>query len=233
MKKCKTCIMILATLMLVAFVNSSEGPDPAYFKAFGYGSIAASIGGRPSYDTYNPAQFDYRDGIFYIPANATRVDLRALLPQGQTYESMMNALLKAKSDLVKDKKGDGIYWYAWSSHDYDGTRKYPEWKKGSPHPDYHNKSVWMCSVNYEPARTWISSAAYCDDPNETSLKTDVINTWLKMAKPGWQLYILNTVGFERWVKEASYWDYNQGKQVTPLEFVMSEDHYASCILQIK
>jgi hypothetical protein len=48
-----------------------------------------------------------------------------------------------------------------------------------------------------------------------------------------QLYILNTVGFERWVKEAAYWDYGQGKTVTPLEFVMSDAHYACCILQIK
>jgi hypothetical protein len=234
MKKSTKGIAILATLMLVAFVSADDGPDPAYFKTFGYGSIAASIEGRPSYDTYNPSQFDYRDGIFYIPASATRVDLRALLPKGQTYGSMLNALFTEKNSLLKDKKDDGsIYWYAWSSHEYDGTRIYPEWKQGSAHPDYHNKRVWETAINIEPAKTWNSSACYFDDPNETSLKTDVINTWLKMAKPGFQLYILNTVGFQRWVKEASYWDYGQGKQVTPLEYVLSDKYYSYCILQIE
>ena len=85
---------MLATLLLVAFTSSYDGPDPAYFKAFGYGSIAVSIGGRPSFDKYDPAQFDYQNGIFYVKAGANRLDLRALLPQGQTYESMMNALFK-------------------------------------------------------------------------------------------------------------------------------------------
>jgi hypothetical protein len=234
MKKMKTCIFVFTTILLVAFISPPEGPDPAYFKAFGYGSIAVSIGGRPSYNKYDPAQFDYQNGIFYVKAGADRLDLRALLPQGQTYESMMNDLFKTKSDLLKDKKDDGsIYWYAWSSHDYDGTRKYPEWKPGSPHPDYHDKAVWTSSLNFEPAKTWISSAVYFDDTEEDSFKVDVINTWMKYAKPGWQLYILNTVGFQRWVKEASYWDYGQGKQVTPLEFVMSDKEYAYCIIQIK
>ncbi len=234
MKKFSTPILLFAVVMTTAFIPSSEGPDPAYFKAFGYGSIAASIGGRPAFSTYNPSQFDFKDGIFYIAADAARVDLRALLPQGQTYGSMLNALFQDKSSLLKDKKDDGaIYWYAWSSHEYDGTRIYPEWKQGSAHPDYHNKRVWEAQINIEPAKTWVSSACYFDDPDETSLRTDVINTWLKMAKPGYQLYILNTVGFQRWVKEASYWDYGQGKQVTPLEYVLSEKHYSHCILQIK
>lgn len=232
MKKTKTGIFMLSTLLLVSYTLTYDGPDPAYFKAFGYGSIAASIGGRPSFDQFNPAQYDYKDGIFYIESTAERLDLRALLPEGQTYGSMMSALFKAKASQLKDKKKEAIYWYAWSSHEYDGTRKYPEWKKGSPHPDYHDKTVWRESINYEPAKTWISSAAYFED-EETDFRTDVVNTWLKMAKPGMQLYILNTVGFERWVKDAAYWDYEQGKTVTPLEFVMSDAHFAYCILQIK
>lgn len=232
MKRSTKVIISLATIILVAFTVPADGPDPGYIKAFGYGSIAASIGGRPAFDQYNPDQFDYRDGIFYISADAQRLDLRALLPQGQTYETMMNALFKTKSSLVKDKKSEGIYWYAWSSHEYDGTRKYPEWKKGSPHPDYHDNTVWRESKNYDPARNWTGSAVYYED-EDSDFVTDVINTWLRLAKPGQQLYILNTVGFERWVKEASYWDYSQGRQVTPLEFVMSEDQYAMCILQIE
>ena len=223
---------MLATLLLVAFTPTDDGPDPAYFKAFGYGSVAVSIGGAPAYAKYDPSQYDYQNGIFYVKAGTDQLDLRALLPKGQSYESMMNALFKAKSSLLKDKKSENIYWYAWSSHEYDGTRKYPEWKQGSLHPDYHDKTVWRTPINYEPAKTWISSAIYSND-DETDFRTDVINTWLKMAKPGMQLYILNTVGFQRWVKEASYWDYGQGKQVTPLEFVLSDEHFASCILQIK
>ncbi len=101
MKKFTTAILLSATLLMVAFIPSSDGPDPAYFKAFGYGTIAASIGGRPAYSTYDPSQFDFRDGIFYISADAIRVDLRALLPQGQTYGSMLNALLGEKFALNK------------------------------------------------------------------------------------------------------------------------------------
>jgi len=234
MKKFKTGIVILITLILTSMTSPPDSPDPSYFTAFGYGSIAASIKGVPAFGKYDPSQFDFQNGVFYISKDATCLDLRALLPQGQTYGSMLTALFKAKSDLLKDKKDDGsIYWYAWSSHDYDGTRKYPEWKQGSPHPDYHDKQVWQAPVNIEPAKTWVSSAYFCEEDGLSSLKVDVINTWLKLAKPGYQLYILNTVGFQRWVKEASYWDYGQGKQVTPLEFVMSEDHYSHCILQIK
>lgn len=234
MKKMNIGAGILTMLLLVAFTVPPDSPDPAYFQTFGYGSVAISVGGRPAFGHYDPAQFDYQNGIFYVKAGADRIDLRALLPRDATYETMMNALFRKKSDLLKDKKDDGsIYWYAWSSHEYSGDRKYPEWKPGSPHPDYHDKAVWTSSLNYEPAKTWISSAVYCDDTEETSFKVDVINTWMKFAKPGWQLYILNTVGFQRWVKEASYWDYGQGKQVTPLEFVMSDDQYAYSILEVK
>jgi len=104
MKMSKTGIFAMATLLLVAFTLSYDGPDPAYFKAFGYGSIAASIGGRPSFDKYNPAQYDYQNGIFYISPTAERLDLRALLPEGQTYESMMKALFKNKASLLEGKK---------------------------------------------------------------------------------------------------------------------------------
>ena len=99
----------MAILLLMAFTLSYDGPDPAYFKAFGYGSIAASIGGRPSFDKYDPSQFDYQDGVFYIPSTTNRLDLRALLPEGQTYGSMMSALFKSKASLLKDKKGEFIY----------------------------------------------------------------------------------------------------------------------------
>jgi len=232
MKKMKKGITILVTLLLVGFTSPPDDElDPGYVKAFGYGTIAVSIGGKPSFSSYNPAQFDYQNGIFYVKAGTERLDMRALLPKGQTYESMMNALFKEKSSLLTNKKKESIYWVAWSSHEYGDKRNYPEWKPGSPHPDYNDKLVWRESINYEPAKTWNSSAVYWDD-EDTDFKSD-ISTWLRYAKPGNQLYVINTVGFTRDVKEAAYWDASQGRTVTPIEFVLSENNYAYCIIQIK
>ena len=52
------------------------------------------------------------------------------------------------------------------------------------------------------------------------------------AKPGWQLYILHTVGFQRNCPENKYWDYGQGKEVIPIAYEMAKP-FAVAIVEVK
>ncbi|MFA6431518.1 MAG: hypothetical protein WCV91_03970, partial [Candidatus Margulisiibacteriota bacterium] len=86
---------------------ASDSPDPKYYKAFGYGKVLASNNGYPAFDTYDPSQFDYRDGKFYMSPTDT-LDLRVLLPKG-----------KKMSNYVKE--GGFSYYKIWASTDYSGN----------------------------------------------------------------------------------------------------------------
>ena len=53
---------------------------------------------------------------------------------------------------------------------------------------------------------WNTSGIKWDDA-ETRLQLTV-GTWLEFAEPGWQMYILETVGWSRACPEKKYWDWD-------------------------
>src|SRR3989339_1090316 len=91
---------------------ASDSPDPKYYKAFGYGKVIASTNGYPAFGSYDPSQFDYRDGKFYMSPTDT-LDLRVLLPKG-----------KRMSNYVKE--GGFSYYKIWASTDYNGNSNISE-----------------------------------------------------------------------------------------------------------
>ena len=187
-----------ALLFLFLCLVPPDSPDPGYIKAFGNGSICVSQNGYPKFGSYDPSQFDFRDGKFYISKN-TKFDLRAFLPEGKTYSDLINDFLKRKPHDPGNRENK-IIWRVFASHDMEGKKIFTKWP---PLPEdmegivtYMTSPKELCfsTVNVvDEVLPWITSGVtWGDDKTNLSM---LCGNWLSNAQPGWQLYIVNTVGY--------------------------------------
>jgi hypothetical protein len=223
------CVVFLVVVLLPAF--ALDEPDPAYMKAFGYGSLIASGGGWLDYGHYDPSKVEFKDGTFFIQGgDAGTLNLRAILPKGKTYGPCLAQFKKSNPDKLKNHKQDLIIWRIWISHDYSGKSLLEKWPAKNTVPDSSPYFTHTPNLTNE-AKSWTGSGCNWED----ELKADLI-TWLKMAKPGYKLYIINTVGFVRNCPELARVGQNVGTGVietqVPIEYVTAPP-IVSCTVEIK
>lgn len=225
--------IIVAGMILLGFMVSSftlVDLDPAYLKAFGYGSICVSGKGYPKKDKYDPSQFDFNDGKFYIQAGRT-IDLRAFLPQGKTYGSLVKSFTGSHpkyGNMVEDQ----IYWKIYSNYDKVGNKLFDKWESDPVKMLHQNNPLCFIPLNTQGAiQGWNTAGVDWNDTENNDLQRDVGN-WLETAKPGWQLYILHTVGFRRNCPEDKYWDVARQEYIIPVAFEMARP-IAFCIAEVK
>jgi hypothetical protein len=191
-------VFLVSMVSLVTLLSLAPADlDPAYIKAFGYGSICVSGNGYPQKGTYDPSQFDYHDGKFFIGAK-TQFDLRAFLPEGKTYGDLMNDFLRRKPH-AKEKRTEKVIWRIFASHDMEGNKIYPHFP---PSPgemlselSYTTSPKELCFSPLEESDVsgWnTSGATWSNDVTHISM---MCYNWLFAAQPGWQLYIVHTVGY--------------------------------------
>lgn len=185
-------------LMLFIFLGlAADEPDLGYMKAFGYGSVCVSGGGYPQFAKYDPAQFDFRDGKFYIAAK-TQFDLRAILPQGKTYGTLIDDFVKRKPH-ARENREDKVIWRIFASHDKNGNKIYD---KFPPAPGdmlsvlaymTSEKEMVFAGLRALDVMGFTGSGVRWTDENVHLMM--LCYEWLFNAKPGWQLYIVHTVGY--------------------------------------
>lgn len=220
MKNLNRFIFVLIPIVVSFLAFKFAELDPAYITAFGWSSICVSKAGFPSKTAYNPSQFEFHDGKFYVDAGGT-VNLRAILPQGKTYNDLLNQFNQSHKEWSKMVE-EQVYWKIYSSHDPVGNVLFEKWPANPEEMLHQNKPLCFIQFNTTGGiRDWNSSAVNWDDTENNDIQRDV-GSWLSMAQPGWQLYILHTVGFRRNCPENKYWDYNQGKEIIPIAFEMAK-----------
>lgn len=221
-----TKILLIFTFLSFSFVDL----DPAYIKAFGYGSMFASIKGFPEKDKYDASQFDYKNGKFYVKKEG-RIDLRTILPEGKTYGDLYNAFKESNSAMYKDVIYDQQkYVKIFTSHDVSGIQyQFDPWPS-NPGELVNSDGKLLSFNNNSESFGWNSSGVKWDD--QSSYLQSTVGTWLEFAQPGWSMYILETVGWSRNCPEKKYWSYDQNDWVIPMCYEFAQPH-AYCIIEVK
>jgi hypothetical protein len=176
-------------VLLTSWPAFADSPDPGYLKAFGYGSIAASAAGYPEFGKYDPAQFEYKDGKFIIPADGT-LDLRAFLPKGMTIGKALTKAKKERGANLKYRQADFMSFRVWPSHDSAGQDK----TNGKWPTKLADVPIWapLTDARFEingDSPSWPSAGARWED----NLKADM--TSLRAAKIGHKYYVVFSVGY--------------------------------------
>ncbi len=228
--KTKKQIFLLIVLSISLSAFSFVEIDQGYIKAFGWGSICVSKAGYPEIGSYNASQFEYKDGKFFVEAGGS-ISLRAILPEGRTYGDLLKAYNENHKEFKKMTE-EQIYWKIYSDHDVVGNVLFKEWPSNPEEMLHQNKPLCTMQFTTEGAvKSWKSSGVDWAETNNNDMQRDVGN-WLASAKPGWQLYILHTVGFQRNCPENKYYDYGQGKEVIPIAYEMAKP-FAYSIVEVK
>ncbi|MGA2824061.1 MAG: hypothetical protein ABSE72_11110 [Bacteroidales bacterium] len=197
MKKITLTVSLLVIIVMVSVSFRMTDLDPAYLQAFGYGSICVSGKGFPLKDRYDATQFDFRNGKFYIEAK-TQFDLRVFLPEGKTYGDLMTDFLRRKPH-AQDKRTDKVIWRIFASHDRNGNKIYEHFP---PSPEemlsevtYTTSPKELCfsPLDEMDVSGWKTSGVAWS--NENTNLSRMCYYWLFAAQPGWQLYIVHTVGY--------------------------------------
>jgi hypothetical protein len=181
-------ILIPLFVLLAPRPALAETLAPGYVKALGYSSIAASAVGYPEFGKYDPAQFQYRNGKFFIEAGST-LDLRAILPMGMTIGNALTKVKQERGANLKHHQEDFMSFRIWASHDGGmdlvGNNRWPQKLDDVP--------IWEPVTNTTFAITaesgnWPSAGAGWDD-----LKGDM--SILNRAKVGHKFYVVFSVGY--------------------------------------
>jgi hypothetical protein len=231
MKSNKLKIIIYTFLVLFTLSFSFVDLDPAYIEKFGYGALCVSFKGFPEKDKFDASQYDFRNGKFYVNKGG-RIDIRAILPQGKTYGDLLNEYKKQNSAMYKDIIFDGNFWLTYPNYITGGIQVY--WGDWPANPseilkEKGEERAFVTSIDAE-IMGWNTSGLKWEQ-TENNLQSTV-GTWLENAEPGWQMYIINTVGWERWRPEDKYWDYDKGKEITPVGYELAPP-VGYCILEVK
>lgn len=223
-----TSFLLVFTLSLLAFAFADL--DQGYIKTFGYSSMCVSKAGYPLKDNYDASQFEYSGGKFFVEQGGT-INLRAICPQGKTYGDLLKQFNNKHKEFSKMTE-ELVYWKIYSNYDFVGNKLFDTWTSNSEDMLHANQP--LCFITYNTTsgiRDWTTSGVDWTDTEGNDMQMDVGN-WLKSAKPGWQLYILHTVGFRRDCPEDKFWDYNQGKEVIPIAYEMAKP-FAVAIVEVK
>ena len=180
-----------ALVLMSLFVCSAafaDAPDPAYLKAFGAGSVAVSIGGYPSYDKYDPAQFKFAEGKFLVPGGEdTTLDLRAFLPKGTTIGEALAVTKKTRGANYKYRQEDFMAFRIWAPSEQPGAVSAVWPAKPTEVPAWTPKVAQTYDITPE-STSWVSAGARWDE-----FKADL--TCLRNAKNGQQYYVVFSVGY--------------------------------------
>lgn len=200
--------------------------DPQYLTTFGAGSILPSGKGLPQKSQYDPAQFEVRDGTFFIPggyASAT-LDVRVILPEGETYGGLIEKL-KKENPAGSRSIGAEAVWLVWFSHDLEGNRQDQTWPASAsaaavpsraPDAIFHSALEERMMGFNTVGLTW---------PQLCSASS--IADWLARAKPGDRIFLAHTIGFLHPVsKDAA------ASGSTSLQVVDCENHQEAVALAI-
>ena len=222
---------LLKAILLLTFLSFSfVDLDPAYIKAFGYGTICVSTKGYPEKDKYDASKFDYKYGKFYV-SKGGRIDLRAILPEGKTYGDFLSAFKKSNSAMYKDVVEEMQYIKVFTSHLVGGIQAHFGSWPSDPSELVNTDATYFLNFTTSPeSLSWNTSGIKWDD-TKTGLQLTVGN-WLEYAQPGWQMYILETVGWTRECPERKYWDWDRGKYIFPYGYELAPPH-AYCIVEVK
>jgi hypothetical protein len=198
-KKLSTFIIV----SLFSFLFSSSvltDLDPQYIQKFGYGSICASDKGYPAIDKFVESQFDFRNGKFYIDKKSS-LNLRAILPEGKRYLDLLNDFTSRSTGYSEDNALEKIVWRVFASHDVKGNKIYQsfppansEMLKELAYKTSDKELAFITvdmSLRQPEVREWNGSGI----PYANSELVPLIGNWLNVAKSGWQLYIVHTVGY--------------------------------------
>lgn len=197
-------IVLTIALFSVLFISSAMSPnelDPKYIEKFGYGSICATDKKYPVIDKFDESLFDFKNGKFYISKN-TALHMRAILPEGKKYIDLLKEFTSKMPEYSEDNALEKIVWRIFASHDVKGNKIYENFP---PSPSDMLKEVTYMTSEKELAfltldmslrtpevREWTTSGIEYNSTKDYSM---LIGNWLQNAKPGWQLYIVHTVGY--------------------------------------
>jgi hypothetical protein len=202
MTKVKNAVLIFIVSVVTFFSLASvtDDLDPQYIQKFGYGSICASDKGYPKIDKFDESQFDFRDNKFYIDKKSS-LNLRAILPEGKKYQDLLNDLISKRPDYSEDNAQEKIVWRVFASHDVKGKKIYENFPPANSEMlkelQYQTSDKELAFVTVDMSlrqpevREWKTSGI----PYANSELVPLIGNWLNEAKPGWQLYIVHTVGY--------------------------------------
>lgn len=220
-----TCLIVL---LAAATVASAAELDPAYVKAFGWGKICVSDKGFPAKASFDASLFNYKDGKFVISSGGENgINYRMLTKDGKTYGFYINKLKQANAQKMKTFRGNFHRVLIFVSHDEDGKQLFDKWPtKLSDQPQWN--PMMKVEQDIETAVNWTGAAATWDDICQFSGQ---LGRWLKDAKPGYRVYIMDMVGFTRDCPEEKYWDKDQLRDVIPIEYVSAEP-VAACTVEV-
>lgn len=219
-------------MLLVSFCFSFSfvDLDPKYIDAFGYGSICASYNGYPEKDKYDASQYDFKNGKFYVKKEG-RLDLRSILPQGKTYGDLLNEFKSQNSAKYKDIIYEGQFWLVYIDHlTYGGIQTH--WGAWPTNPaDIIKEEGMTFSQSLDGGAIDWNTAGLKWDQTDNNFQATV-GSWLDFATPGWQMYIINTVGWSRDRPEDKYWDWEKGKEIIPTGLELAAP-VGYCIVEVK
>lgn len=189
----KLGLLVLMMALSVVSVFAQDDLDAAYIKTFGNGVILVSDKGIPPRAKCDPAQFDYRDGKFFItPGPTGSLNFRALITAGTNLGAELEKVKKVQEANLQYRKEDFCMYKVWSTHDLGGTPhdnvKWPTSLKEIP--------KWASPVeaftSLEPeVYPWVAPGVSWDGDFKSSLFGLLFN-----GKPGQKLYVTFHVGFE-------------------------------------
>jgi hypothetical protein len=227
----KTLLAVTAALILLNVAGFSQDLNSQYYSVFGEnGALVYSSKAFPQKTTYDAALFDYKDGKFYITAGSgASLYCRFFLPKGKAFREYLSKVKKDNAEKMKTRKGDYVEIRYWVSHDERGVplakNTWPSNKNDEPKWASAKLRTWV-ELNDEVAK-WTGFGTDWED----DFKRDM-SGWLEKAKDGYKVYAVATVTVEREAVEHKYWDKDQLKYVTPLEWVRGES-IASATLEVK
>jgi hypothetical protein len=193
-------VFAISIIAFLSYASVTDDLDPQYIQKFGYGSICVSCKGYPKFDKYDESQFDFRNGKFYIDKQ-TSLNLRAILPEGKTYQDLLTDFISRHPDYNADNAIEKIIWRVFVSHDAKGNKIYDKFPPSNSEMlnelAYSTSSKELAfitvdmSLRQPEVREWKTSGI----PYANSELVPLIGTWLNSAQKGWQIYIVHTIGY--------------------------------------
>lgn len=195
-------VLVVSLVTFFSLASAVTDLDPQYVQKFGYGSICATNKGYPVIDKYVESQFDFRNGKFYIDKKSS-LNLRAILPEGKKYIDLLNDFISRRPDYTEDNAVEKIIWRVFASHNAKGKKIYdnfpPQNSEMLKELSYMTSEKELAfitvdmSLRQPEVRDWATSGLSWSEAN--SQLQLLVGSWLNEAKPGWQLYIVHTVGW--------------------------------------
>jgi len=212
MKHILACVLAFCALSVV---SSFAGEiDDGYVKAFGRGIILVSQKGFIEKKTYDPSQFDFKNGVFRIPSGGeAELNVRAILPAGKTLGAELDKVKKTQAGNLKWHQGDYCGWRVWSSHEGSEnlvTAAKPWPKKLGDEPMWADSKDVYTALSADVRDWWAPGTRYEGDFRGAFFGL------MATSQPGQKLYISFHVAFEYKTpggEMQSKWDSDKNKFV--------------------